>query len=588
MIWKTNNSTFTDAIKELEDNFEYEHKHFTDNILKQVVDYKFLSSNEKDCLFAVFSFDLETVNVPYQEFCEAYAAGCYHLDRLKECYNGDLDEKELEIERQHVHIFDRVNKNPVLYMIKYITTNYKGKPKYFKDKNGDFKISSYRYQLIGHNASGFDNAIVLNSLSKESTNKNTKIILTSRGFLKISFKVGTVYEDDREIPQKMKFVCSKVHISGSLKKIQKEYNNQPQLIKSEIDQNLITLSNYKEHEHLRKPYLTDNVLGLAAVVAKHGDKIQQLTGVSFKNSLTESSLAWSTLGRYIKQSGKTFYTPKNKNLRDFIHKTVHGGRVVALNRKFVSTSFNQIVNILRKYLGKEYEISTLFEIYFRQIAKVKKHYTQNYENKFVDYRKINKDHFDNYIKKKLSSLPISKELNKIDKSDLLASSDYNSLYPSAMAHENSKRPAIETAKAITPEDSNLLCELFNNNKWKSLNKTGFFKIKYYNPENLVPQHMAVKEDAFNETKNNCECVNRFRNGDITQHLTSVDIEEVVRIGGVIKEFYEGFICDNLDYNPFREYILDMTAKRNEYKKQGENILQDMCKKNIKRNLWRLY
>ena len=80
-------------------------------------------------MFAVFSFDLETVNVPYREFCQTYAAGCYHLDRLNECYNGDLTEEELEIERQHVHIFDRANNNPVLDMVKFITTNYKGKPK---------------------------------------------------------------------------------------------------------------------------------------------------------------------------------------------------------------------------------------------------------------------------------------------------------------------------------------------------------------------------------------------------------------------------------------------------------------------------
>ena len=93
----------------------------------------------------MFSSDLETVNVPYQEFCEKYAAGCYQLDRLKECYNGDLTEEELEIERRHVDIFDRANNNPVLDMIKYITTDYKGKPKFFKDKNGEFKISFYRY-----------------------------------------------------------------------------------------------------------------------------------------------------------------------------------------------------------------------------------------------------------------------------------------------------------------------------------------------------------------------------------------------------------------------------------------------------------
>ena len=48
-----------------------------------------------------------------------------------------------------------------------------------------------------------------------------KIVETSRGFLRLSFRVGTVYEDDKQIPQNMKFVCSKVQISGSLKKIQK-------------------------------------------------------------------------------------------------------------------------------------------------------------------------------------------------------------------------------------------------------------------------------------------------------------------------------------------------------------------------------
>ena len=168
------------------------------------------------------------------------------------------------------------------------------------------------------------------------------------------------------------------------------------------------------------------------------------------------------------QSRKTFYTPKNKYVRDFIHKTVHGGRVVALNRKFVSTSFSQIVNILKKYFGKEHEISKLFEIHFQRIEKVEKHYTKKYENRFDDYRKINKQHFENDIKKKLSSLPISDELNNMNKSDLLVSSDYISLYPSAMAHEKSKWPAIETAKAINPEDSEVYCKLFNTGKWVSL------------------------------------------------------------------------------------------------------------------------
>ena len=101
-------------------------------------------------------------------------------------------------------------------MMIYIATNYRE-----KNKNGEFETSSYRYQLIGHNASGFDNVIVMNSLPKDYNNKYMKPIRTSRGFLKINLRVGSVYEDDKEIPNCMKFVCSKVHISGSLKKYRK-------------------------------------------------------------------------------------------------------------------------------------------------------------------------------------------------------------------------------------------------------------------------------------------------------------------------------------------------------------------------------
>ena len=62
-------------------------------------------------------------------------------------------------------------------------------------------------------------------------------------------------------------------------------------------------------------------------------------------------------------------------------------------------------------------------------------------------------------------------------------------------------------------------------------------------------------------------MNCFRNGYIRQHLTSVDIEEIVRVGGVITELFEKFICDSLDYNQFEKIVLDMTAKRKKYKKE---------------------
>ena len=244
VIWKTKKTSFTDAIKELEDNFKYEANQISDNILKQVQEYKFPISNEKDCLYAVFAFDLETANVDYKQYCVPYAAGCYHLNRLKECYNGNLSEDELKIERENVHIFDYKNKNPVMDMINFIVKNYKGKPKFFKHKDGNYKISCYKYQLIAHNASGFDNVIVLNSLPKTYF---PKVIHTSRSILKLSFRVGSIYDNNnKEIPQYMKFVCSKVHISGSLRKVQKDYGIQPQLSKTEMEHNDITLSIYIE------------------------------------------------------------------------------------------------------------------------------------------------------------------------------------------------------------------------------------------------------------------------------------------------------------------------------------------------------
>ena len=74
-------------------------------------------------MFAVFAFDLETCNIENQLYCEAYAAGVYHLNRLYECFKGDLTEKELEIERENVNVFDRRNNNLVLDMINYVINN---------------------------------------------------------------------------------------------------------------------------------------------------------------------------------------------------------------------------------------------------------------------------------------------------------------------------------------------------------------------------------------------------------------------------------------------------------------------------------
>ena len=151
--------------------------------------------------------------------------------------------------------------------------------------------------------------------------------------------------------------------------------------------------------------------------------------------------------------------------------------------------------------------------------------------------------------KKTGNLPISRELKRVDKSDVLVSSDYNILNPSATTHKDSKWPKIETAMAIRKEDSARLCELLNTCERKKFNKSFFFDVKYHNHENIIFQDMSAEEQIFNVIKHRCEEVNRFRNGFIRQHLTSVDIEEIVRVGVVIIGFLK-FFCDKIDYNRF--------------------------------------
>ena len=129
-------------------------------------------------MYSVVAFDLETCIVKYSEYCEPYAARVYHFINLYECFNGDLNKSEHAIERSKNHVFDREIGNPVLKMIDYIKNNYKGQPKIITNKYGKRILSSHEYQMVGHNASRFDNYIVSNSLP--SSYKCIKTIKPSR------------------------------------------------------------------------------------------------------------------------------------------------------------------------------------------------------------------------------------------------------------------------------------------------------------------------------------------------------------------------------------------------------------------------
>ena len=70
----------------------------------------------------------------------------------------------------------------------------------------------------------------------------------------------------------------------------------------------------------------------------------------------------------------------------------------------------------------------------------------------------------------------------------------------------------------------------------------------------------------------------MRNGYIIDYLTSVDIQEFVKIGGKLIEIYEGVIYrENFKVSPFRNVIGKLFALRQKYKDEGIDVMQLLVK-----------
>ena len=70
----------------------------------------------------------------------------------------------------------------------------------------------------------------------------------------------------------------------------------------------------------------------------------------------------------------------------------------------------------------------------------------------------------------------------------------------------------------------------------------------------------------------------MRNGYITQVLTSVDIQEIVKIGGKVIQIYEGVIYrENFKVSPFEKIFDELFALRKKYKDEGNDVMQLLVK-----------
>jgi len=107
-----------------------------------------------------------------------------------------------------------------------------------------------------------------------------------------------------------------------------------------------------------------------------------------------------------------------------------------------------------------------------------------------------------------------------------------------MWDENSVYPKIETGYAFKPHMNDVFVNDFNNQTFnQDGNESAILGIKYYNPPNLIFQHLPVKEKVKKIE------VNRMRYGYFTETLTSVDFCETVKMDGKLIQIYEVLIIE---------------------------------------------
>ena len=560
LIWKSNGISFNQVIgNELKPNFKVVDNVVSDKHVKSFIKYEYNPKKVKSPLTNIIVYDLETFN---KNRAVPYCSCIYKLSKISGKYQRDISEQEYQKCLNDCVVFkgtDCVNE-----MLDHVLS-YKGEPKKVKNK-----IVEYNLYLIAHNGSGFDSYVVLNNLPQWRS--VVKLIKNGRGI--VSLKIFNGYVDEnKKIPQYVHFRCGRVHINQKLRKIGKSYKLQESLLKKELEHDEIFEDTWEARENEWLPYVKNDVLSSAFCYAKYTMGMEELTEFGMKNSLTLPSLANKYFNSLRDENDEPIYTYTDLFMRNFVRKSIKGGRCNSFNQRYKSEISDEVFNIISKKLNVNGNECEIIEKYFEFLKEHEKLYAEEFKSKYDDYRDINKKEKTNFINKKLNMLPILRELSKLDSNKTQMVFDATSLYPSAMWDKNSVYPKIETGFAFKPHMNDVYVKAFNDQTFnEDGDESAILTIKYYNPPGLIFQHLPVKEKVKKIE------VNRMRNGYIIDTLTSVDIQEIVKIGGEVIEIYEGVIYkENFKISPFRKVIEKLFALRQKYKDEKNDLMQGLVK-----------
>ena len=222
--------------------------------------------------------------------------------------------------------------------------------------------------------------------------------------------------------------------------------------------------------------------------------MEELAGFGMKNSLTLPSLANKYFNSLRDENDEPIYTYNDEYMRHFVRKSIKGGRCASYNQYYISSVSEEVFKIISQELNDKGNICELLGKYIEYTNEQAEIIESEKDSQFKDYRDNDEEEKTEHINKELSKLPIHKKLQKLNLNDVMMDFDATFFYPSAMWDEDSVYPKIETGFAFKPDMNDVCVEPFNN---KTFNQNGnesvMLKIKYYNPPDLIFQHLPVKE-----------------------------------------------------------------------------------------------
>ncbi|PAA48597.1 hypothetical protein BOX15_Mlig030240g1 [Macrostomum lignano] len=588
------------ALERIKDNYKVVYKNPT---LENVKELKMFNTPTNPNKSNVYIFDFETYLNYNQQACP-YAVGLLNYndfsnkcnetpEQIKKLTKILISDRGCDFQTDGDKVDRAEGSQPkvdcVRKMFKYLGT-----------------VRSKKIVLIAHNSSRFDSYIPL-----FCNIKPIKILKTPRGILSITFvndyaskEVSAFINKDKkknhkDSKQTITMLCSYQHASMSLKKFCSSMTIREDLRKTSM------VHDITEHDYLERmdewyEYLQFDLISLCACIHKYNEIAYEIGGMTMFDTLTCSSLTlkcWfkdfvrveDKMKQYLKTEEKTNYIKKveeiisplkiedyfdlsklekakyqtllrkefsvhshtNPYIRRFMRDAVKGGRVFALINKYESDCFQTIVDVVKAHLKTP---------------------TSDPCEVISSYIKSDME------EKKKIAIKLKKQLGTV--SDCLMNFDGVSLYPSAMSDKDSEYPRAETARVFDISEEKDFLAQFNSQTFRP--KTAVLKIMYENPNTVFLQHLPSKdkEKFYNpETKaNETKTLNRFRNGKVIDTLCSVDIQEIVRMGGKILKIYSGIVYEkNYDFSPFQNYITNLFEMRKVFKKENNEAGSELVK-----------